>query len=232
MIEKLCVESKQNNRPSALVAKKGTFSNYSLRTKKIFPRPMYREEALKIIVSEIGSSDIVIATTGVLSRELFEYREFREEGHEKDFLTVGGMGHTSQIALGIALQKKNRQVFCLDGDGSMIMHMGSLAINATNNADNFKHIVFNNNAHDSVGGQPTVAGEINLQKIVEGFGYKWCKLAETGQQIKRAIKEMRLINGPAFLEVQVKKGFRGDLGRPTRTPLDNKLDFMNFLDDD
>lgn len=105
----------------------------------------------------------------------YSYRVSKDMGHEKDFLTVGSMGHTSSIALGVAMQKPKRQIFCLDGDGSVIMHMGAMATVGQSNLDNFKHIVINNGAHDSVGGQPTDAGnheDFSFSKIAQGCGYK------------------------------------------------------------
>jgi len=221
--------SKIENRPCALLVKKGTFEEYKFQTKNRYERPLYREQAIKIVVDSLHKTDIVVSTTGVASRELFEYREKLNVGHEKDFLTVGGMGHTSQIALGIALQKQDRQVYCLDGDGSLIMHMGSLAINASMKCKNFKHIIFNNSAHDSVGGQPTVGGQIDMKSIAINVGYKWGRIVVEKDEIKSALSEMTEIDGPALLEIQVKKGFRKDLGRPTTTPIQNKEAFMNFV---
>jgi phosphonopyruvate decarboxylase len=221
--------SKKENRPCALLVKKGTFKEYKFQTKNRYERPLYREQAIKIVVDSLHKTDIVVSTTGVASRELFEYREKLNVGHEKDFLTVGGMGHTSQIALGIALQKQDRQVYCLDGDGSLIMHMGSLAINASMKCKNFKHIVFNNSAHDSVGGQPTVGGQIDMKSIAINVGYKWGRIVAEEDEIKSALSEMTETDGPALLEIQVKKGFRKDLGRPTTTPIQNKEAFVNFI---
>ena len=227
-LNKLCQKAKKGSKPVALVVKKGTFSKYELKGKTPFDQPLFREEALEIVASEISKKSIIVATTGMLSRELFEIREKQNDKHERDFLTVGGMGHTSQIALGIALQN-NRQVFCLDGDGSMIMHMGSFAINARSEATNFKHILFNNSAHDSVGGQPTVAGKMDLEKIIKGFGYKWFKSISIKDDIRNAIKDIKDINGPAFLEIRIKAGSRKDLGRPTISPVNNKIGFMEFI---
>jgi phosphonopyruvate decarboxylase len=231
IIDLLATKAKNNNKPVALVIKKDTFNKYELLNKTIFDRTYTREEAIQQIIPEIPNKAILVATTGMLSRELFEYRSQRKEGHEKDFLTVGGMGHANQIALGISLQKKDNQVFCLDGDGSILMHMGSLAINGIVAKANFYHIVINNNAHDSVGGQPTVAGDIDLQKIASGFRYSWFGLATSADEIKKSLKIMQSINGPTFLEIQVKTGNRKDLGRPTIKPADNKYDFMRFLDE-
>ena len=218
-----------SNIPCALLVKKGTFESYKLKLNKFYERDLSREEAIEIIINELNEDDVVVSTTGVTSRELFEYREKKSQSHEKDFLTVGGMGHASQIALGISIFKKNRTVFCIDGDGALIMHMGGLAINAHNAAGNFKHIVMNNSAHDSVGGQPTVGNKIDLTGIAVSLGYSWSKKVSTKNEIINAMKEIRKINGPALLELQVKKGFRADLGRPTVSPIENKKSFMKFL---
>jgi len=221
--------AKKENKPCALLIKKGFFEDYKFQSDILYERPLYREQAIEIIVNNLNEPDIVVSTTGVASRELFEYREKLKSGHEKDFLTVGGMGHTSQIALGIALQKKNRQIYCLDGDGSLIMHMGTLAINANMNCRNFKHIVFNNSAHDSVGGQPTVGGRMDIPSIALNVGYQWAKMVSEESEIRLALNEMANIDGPALLEIQVKKGFRENLGRPTTTPIQNKEAFMSFV---
>jgi phosphonopyruvate decarboxylase len=219
-----------SNIPCALLVKKGTFESYKLKLNKSYERDLSREEAIEIIINELNEDDVVVSTTGVASRELFEYREKKSQSHEKDFLTVGGMGHASQIALGISIFKKNRTVFCIDGDGALIMHMGGLAINAHNAAGNFKHIVMNNSAHDSVGGQPTVGNKIDITGIAVSLGYSWSKKVSTKNEIINAMKEIRKINGPALIEIQVKKGFRKDLGRPTVSPVENKKSFMKFLE--
>ena len=197
--------------------------------KERFDRPLFREQAIELIVEELHGTDIVISTTGVTSRELFENRAKSGQSHEKDFLTVGGMGHASQIALGIALEKKDRQVFCLDGDGAFLMHMGSIAINASMKCSNFKHIIFNNSAHDSVGGQPTVGSKINFLEIVKSCGYKWVKRVSSIKDIRNSMQELQSIKGPALLEVQIKSGFRKDLGRPTNSTNKNRELFMEYI---
>jgi phosphonopyruvate decarboxylase len=228
-LKKMLSIAKKDNRPCALLIKKSFFDEYKLQSDVPYKRPLYREEAIEIILNSLDEPDIIVSTTGVTSRELFEYREKLNTGHEKDFLTVGGMGHASQIAIGVALQKQNRKIYCLDGDGSLIMHMGSLAINASMNCKNFKHIVFNNCAHDSVGGQPTVGGKINIISIALNSGYKWGMVVSNKSEIRSALGEMKAVNGPAILEIQVKKGFRDNLSRPTTTPIQNKKTFMEFL---
>ena len=218
--------------PCAILVKKATFESYKLKLERRYERELNREKVIEIIINNLEKDDIVVSTTGVTSRELFELREKYSESHEKDFLTVGGMGHASQIALGISLFKKNRIVYCIDGDGALLMHMGSLAINANNAGDNFKHIVINNCAHDSVGGQPTVGDKIDLTGLALSAGYVWAKTALDKTNITNLIQEMKGVKGPALLEIQVKKGFRKDLGRPTISPLENINSFMEFLDND
>jgi phosphonopyruvate decarboxylase len=190
-----------------------------------------REDVLKLVVSEFTDRDIVIGTTGMLSRELFELRVGRKQGHEKDFLTVGCMGHASSIAAGIALHKSKRQVFCLDGDGASIMHMGTMATIGQNGTDNLKHIIINNGAHDSVGGQPTDAGNpgFSFTKIAQGCGYKETASVHEEGDIREAVRRLRECKGPGLLEIKCAPGHRKNLGRPTRKPIENKSDFMHFV---
>jgi phosphonopyruvate decarboxylase len=230
IVKKIVIKAGNLNTPYALLVKKRAFESYKLKLDKYYARDLFREEAIEIIINELNPDDIVVSTTGVASRELFEYRTKKSQSHEKDFLTVGGMGHASQIALGISLFKKNRTVFCIDGDGALIMHMGALAVNANNAGDNFKHIVINNCAHDSVGGQPTVGDKIDIRGIATSAGYRWSKKVSTIEEIIKTIQEMIEVKGPALLEIQVKKGFRKDLGRPTINPKENKKSFMKFLE--
>jgi len=171
----------------------------------------------------------VVSTTGMISRELFECREQMKQSHGSDFMTVGSMGHSSQIALAVASLKTDRKVYCLDGDGALIMHMGSLAIIGSRGPANFKHVLLNNGAHDSVGGQPTAGFSIDIQSIVKACGYKVSYMAETSEEIIEKMNMLQTSSGPAFLEVRVKKGARKDLGRPTSSPIQNKRAFMDVL---
>jgi len=213
----------------ALVVEKETFEDYKLQTVIESGFMLGREDAIKIVAGALGDRDVVVSTTGMISRELFEYRESVSQGHAKDFLTVGSMGHASQIALGIALQKPERKVFCFDGDGATIMHMGSMAITASKNPINYHHVVFNNGAHDSVGGQPTVGLNIDLENIALGCGYKKVWSVSTKKNLKIVLPDFINAEGPVMLEVKVKKGNRKDLGRPTITPIQNKESLMDFL---
>jgi phosphonopyruvate decarboxylase len=180
-----------------------------------------------MIVDAIGDS-VVVSTTGKTSREVYELREAKGQDHAHDFLTVGSMGHASSITLGIALEQK-KQVYCLDGDGAFIMHMGSAAVIGAQSCKNFKHIVINNGAHDSVGGQPTAGADVALGAIAKDCGYVAIYTADDEKSLKDALSELALSEGPSFLEIRVKKGARSDLGRPTSTPADNKKAFMEFL---
>ncbi len=214
----------------ALVIRKGTFEEYKLSAPQgqtCFS--LNREEAIQQVVSSMREQDVVVSTTGMISRELFEYREALGQGHARDFLTVGSMGHASQIALGIALEAKGRRVYCFDGDGATLMHMGSMAIVASMVPENYVHVVFNNGAHDSVGGQPTVALGINLPQIATACGYKHVLSVSDSIELEKALCELNRLVGPIFLEIRVKKGARKDLGRPTTTPEENKEAFMSFL---
>jgi len=229
IVKKAINHMKNNNEPYALIVKKGTFESYELQNKKTNHFLLKREEAIKLIVPLLNEKDVIVSTTGKTSRELFEFRSKTINGNYKDFLTVGSMGHSSSIALGIALHKPNRQIFCFDGDGALIMHMGALSSISQLKPDNFKHIVFNNFAHDSVGGQPTAADIINISGIARENGYKLILKAETSEDIILAVNKLKKSIGPALLEINLNRGAREDLGRPTRTPLENKLDFMKFL---
>ena len=219
----------ETHEPFAFVIPKGTFEEYKLQQDGEVILPLKREAAIQLIASSLSKEDIIVSTTGMISRELFEYRTSAFMEHEKDFLTVGSMGHASQIALGIALEKKKCKVFCFDGDGSTLMHMGSLAIIGSLHPDNYVHVIFNNGAHDSVGGQPTVAFNIDLCKIAQACGYEAALAVSDSDSLCEALKRITYMHGPILLEVKVRKGARKDLGRPTTTPLQNKDTFMLFL---
>jgi phosphonopyruvate decarboxylase len=192
--------------------------------------PLSRESAIHQIAESLHESDIVVSTTGKTSRELFEYRAKNKSiDLGQDFLTVGSMGHASQIALGIALQKPDRQVFCLDGDGALIMHMGGMAIIGNQTVENFKHIILNNGTHDSVGGQPTVALQMDIPAIAQACGYRGARTVVSAEELSDALMWLRTEAGPCLMEVRVRTGARPDLGRPTTSPQENKKQFMRHL---
>ena len=213
----------------ALVIEKDTFDSYSLQNVEKNDLTLSREEAIQTVAAALSEKDAIVSTTGMISRELFEYRTAMNQEHKRDFLTVGSMGHASQIALGIALEKTDRRIWCFDGDGATIMHMGSMAIVAQKSPKNYVHVVFNNGAHDSVGGQPTVGLHIDLPRVARAVGYKHTYSVTTEEDLTDVLSEVKSIDGPTLLEVKVKKGNRKDLGRPTTTPIQNKEALMEFL---
>ena len=223
------VKALQNKEVFALVIEKDTFEDYMLQNVEVNELVMSREEAIQTVAASLGEKDCIVSTTGMISRELFEYRAGMNQGHERDFLTVGSMGHASQIALGIAMAKLDRKVWCFDGDGAAIMHMGSMAIVANKAPKNYVHVVFNNGAHDSVGGQPTVGLKIDLPAVAKAVGYKNTCSVDSKEALAEALKEVVTMEGPSLLEIKVKKGNRKDLGRPTTTPIQNKEALMHFL---
>ncbi len=223
------IKALQNKEVYALVIEKDTFEDYKLQNVEVNDLTMSREEAIQTVAAALGEKDCIVSTTGMISRELFEYRAAMNQGHERDFLTVGSMGHASQIALGIAMAKPDRKVWCFDGDGATIMHMGSMAIVANKAPKNYVHVVFNNGAHDSVGGQPTVGLKIDLPRVARGVGYKHTYNVSTKEDLLTVLKEATQVNELSLIEVKVKKGNRKDLGRPTTTPIQNKDALMDFL---
>lgn len=190
---------------------------------------LFREAIIRHI-TDVTGNDIIVSTTGKASRELFEIREANNQSHESDFLTVGSMGHSSSIALGIAFNKPDSKVWCIDGDGAVLMHMGSLAVIGANKPYNMVHIVVNNGAHETVGGIPTVAGAIDFVQIAKGCGYPSAVCVDTYKDLDIALIQAKKINQLSFIEVKSAIGSREDLGRPTTTANENKKNFMKYLE--
>ncbi len=230
-IDRAVTHMKKKNSSYAFVVRKGTFESYALKNDGEERYKLTREEAIKLAAEKLDGREVIISTTGMISRELFEYRKGKNQNLGRDFLTVGSMGHASQIALGIALSKPNREVYCFDGDGSVIMHLGSLAVIGEKKPRNFKHIVFNNGVHDSVGGQPTAGFSINIPEIAKACGYKETWSAETAEEAEEKIELLKKAEGPSLLEIKVRKGHRKNLSRPDKSPEENKNNFMNFLEE-
>ncbi|MBO6066970.1 MAG: phosphonopyruvate decarboxylase, partial [Kiritimatiellae bacterium] len=207
---RMAQKAQAESRPVALVVRKGLFAEYKLQNKKPDIAELPREQAIETVLKSLPEGAVVVSTTGMISREVYETRERLGLDHSRDFLTVGSMGHAIMIALGIARAQPTRKVYCLDGDGAGIMQMGNLAIAGQSGCTNLMHIVFNNAAHDSVGGQPTVGGAVSLTAIAEACGYN---------------RE----GAPNFKEIKVAKGARKDLGRPKEPPQVNKALYMQTL---
>lgn len=189
---------------------------------------MIREEIIEHIIKYSGD-DPIVSTTGKASRELFEIRERNGQSHKYDFLTVGSMGHASSIALGVAINKPGTRIWCIDGDGAALMHMGSMAVIGNDRPRNLIHIVINNGAHETVGGMPTVAGGINLTAIADACGYPNVVSVSDPDSLDKALENAKNNDGLSFIEVMSSIGARADLGRPTTTALENKQNFMDYL---
>lgn len=214
-------------RSVAFVVRKGALA-YDRKVSYMNAYGMRREAVIRRIVRASGG-DPVLSTTGKASRELYEIRERNGEDHQYDFLTVGSMGHASSIALGVALHRPGTKVWCIDGDGAALMHMGAMAVIGQTAPENLIHVVINNEAHESVGGMPTAAGEIDLLKIAEGCGYKRVYRAQDPETLDQTLRSAREGEGLAFLEVKAAIGAREDLGRPASSPKENKKAFMEYL---
>ena len=215
-------------RPAALVVRKGALTSAS--------RPVYgnsyamtRERAAEIIVSHTSDTDLIVSTTGKLSREIFEIRQRNGQPHFRDFLTVGSMGHAAMIALGMAERLPGRRVWCLDGDGAAMMHLGALALIGHRAPADLVHIVINNGAHETVGGMPVCSGALNLPALAKAAGYAAVLSADSEDSLSAALSSLPVSSGPVFLEVRCACGARADLGRPTIAPRDNLNDMMEFI---
>lgn len=216
-----------DGRSVAFVIRKGALS-YGQKPVYRNSYIMRREEILQHIVTFSGE-DPLICTTGKASRELFEIRTANSQSHKYDFLTIGSMGHCSSIALGIATQKPNTRIWCIDGDGAVLMHMGALAVLGAIAPQNLIHIIINNSAHETVGGMPTVANQIDLAMIAKACGYPNTVTVNNFEELDIELKEARSRHELSLIEVKASIGAREDLGRPTITALENKRNFMNYL---
>ncbi|SFQ11536.1 phosphonopyruvate decarboxylase [Butyrivibrio proteoclasticus] len=189
---------------------------------------MIREEIIRHIIA-VTDGDPIISTTGKASRELYEIREINKHSHKYDFLTVGSMGHSSSIALGVALNKTNERIWCIDGDGAVLMHLGAMAVIGDNRPRNMIHIVINNGAHESVGGMPTVARNIDLISIAKACGYPYAVSINNYEKLDRELEKAKTGDELRFLEVRSSIESRKELGRPKTMPLENKKRFMEYL---
>ncbi len=211
----------------AFVVRKGAIT-YDEKVEYKNENSMSREEIIRHI-AELSGEDPVISTTGKASRELFEIREAKGQSHKYDFLTVGSMGHASSIALGVALNKPDQRIWCIDGDGAVLMHMGSMAVIGAHKPQNMIHVVINNGAHETVGGMPTVAGETDLVAIARACGYPYAVSVDNSETLDRELAGACSRGTLSFIEVKCSIGAREDLGRPTTTALENKQNFMGYI---
>lgn len=221
-------ETMAHGRVAAMVVRKGALTcaekpDYSNG------RAMTRETAAEVIVREAGARDVFVSTTGKLSRELFEIRERLGQGHEKDFLTVGSMGHASSIALAVALAKPDRRIWCLDGDGAALMHLGAMHVIGQRGPVNLLHVVINNAAHETVGGMPVCEGGLDVSAAARAAGYPAVYRADSPETLGEALRSAQDCGSLALVEVMCAGGARADLGRPTTTPRENRDALMRFI---
>lgn len=223
--------AEEKNVPVAIIIKKGILEEYKAKREVKTNYEMKREDAIKAIIANLDGSEAIVSTTGKTSRELFEYRIVKGE-NPRDFYTIGSMGCSASIALGIALQKPDKKVFVFDGDGAVLMQMGALSTIGHYKPKNLYHLVFDNRSHDSTGGQPTNSSTVDFEKVALACGYTSAKTVERREDLITIIKDIKKHNGPSLVIINVNKGARKDLGRPTTTPIQNKEAFMRFLNQD
>lgn len=229
-IARITGTARETNQPVALLVEPEAFEPYTLSDETL--HAMSRETAVQTIAASIGKRDVIVSTTGKASRELFEYRERTGSGHSKDLLIVGGMGHASVVAYGIAKQQPTRNIFVIDGDGAALMHLGALPFIGSYKPKNLYHFVINNGAHESVGGQPTVARTVDLTAIALAAGYREAYTVFSHAELKKTMASITDQTGPVLVEVITNTNSRPDLTRPTISPVDNKRAFMEFLEKD
>lgn len=211
----------------AFIIRKGALTE-APKMEYVNDNKLVREQVIRHIVN-IAQKDPIISTTGKASRELFEIREANGQGHEYDFLTVGSMGHCSSIALGVALNKPQQKIWCIDGDGAALMHMGALAVIGNNKPKNLVHIIINNGAHETVGGMPTVAGNMDWVNLAQACGYPHAVSVDDFESLDQELTIAKRRDALALIEIKCALGARGNLGRPTTTALENKQSFMKYL---
>ena len=227
--ERIIETIKKTEKPFAILVKKDTFSSYSFES-STNKYNLKRESSIEIILNNLKDEDVLVSTTGKTSRELHEISKNKKSNNPL-FYTIGGMGHSSQIALGIS-NFSSKRVFCFDGDGSIIMHMGSMGIIGNNSNDNYFHILFNNGTHESVGGQPTIGRDINFELLSKSLGYKKYFKLTTREKLENFFKKtITSINGPVFIEILIDSSSRSDLGRPNKTPLQQKFIFQKLMNE-
>ncbi len=227
ILKKATYYMRKNNKAFAFVIRRNIFEPLDEKAEEKNDKPS-REEAIKAVLKSLDGNEIVISTTGKISRELFENRVNKEDCSH-DFYNIGAMGCAQSIAFGIALNKKNKKVFVFDGDGSVLMQMGALATIGHYSPKNFYHIIFDNQSHDSTGGQPTCSNTVCFDRVAQACNYKYVKIAADVASIEKAVKNLKKKNGPSMLVIKIKKGSRNNLGRPTLPPRKHKEKFMQYL---
>lgn len=228
-VRRLLDKARADRTPVAAVISRQSFKPLPRPQRQDEEMTLTRERAIEVTVGLLPTDALVVCTTGMASRELYEIRERTGRDSVRDCLIIGAMGHASQIALALALSRPEREVVCLDGDGAAIMHMGSFAVAGTSSAANFKHVLLNNGAHDSVGGQPTAGQRIDFPALACACCYGWAQRVADERELIRGVRELLAQPGPAFLEARVRCGARANLGRPRMSPAEHVTAFRHYL---
>ena len=228
-LKEVIAHFKANKSPYAFIVRKKFFQNYDLEKAVIKKYIISREEAISVIMQNLNNDEIIVSSTGFVSRELYEYRESNIKDHYKSFYNIGSMGCASSIGLSIALQKPNRKVIVFDGDGAAIMQMGAFTTIGKYSPSNYVHIIFDNNSHESTGGQPTNSDTIDFAKIALACNYKSAKLIKTKSALIKTIPEIKEQIGPLLVVIKIQKNARPDLNRPEKTPKELKNALMNYF---
>lgn len=211
----------------AFIIRKGAIS-YEGKVEYDNDNTMDREEIIQHIV-RVSDEDPIVCTTGKASRELFETRVANGQSHKYDFLTVGSMGHSSSIALGVAINKSDTRIWCIDGDGAVLMHMGAMAVLGANAPQNMVHVIINNGAHETVGGMPTIASKIDMVGLAKSCGYPYAISVNTFEALDKELEAAKQRDELSMIEVKCSIGARENLGRPTTTARENKDNFMEYI---
>jgi len=212
-IKRMINLSKSKNEPAIILVQKDSFLTYPNNKNQVVDSDLTREQALRMILSDLPNHYFTVCSTGKISREVYEIRDELELGHNHDFLTVGSMGHCSSIALGLSLGNPSNHIICIDGDGSLIMHMGSLATMAKVASKNIHYVLINNFAHESVGGQETASKYVDISRLAESCKFKNYYFANNYSTLNKQWAEF--IKEPfSFFEIRVMQGARQSLGRP------------------
>ncbi|MCM3745166.1 phosphonopyruvate decarboxylase [Sporosarcina luteola] len=229
----------EKHQPFFFVVKKDTFEKENLkpedrsihRNKKKIEKTSSDEvpsrmETLNVINRRKDEKTVQLATTGKTGRELYEV-----EDCSNNLYMVGSMGCVSSLGLGLALARKDLNIVAIDGDGSLLMRMGSLATNGTYQPENMLHILLDNQSHDSTGGQRTVSHNVNFVDIAAACGYEKSIYIHSLEELENEINEWKKTKGLTFLFIKIAKGSKQNLGRPTVTPSEVKIRLQRFIND-
>lgn len=214
-------------KPVALIVPEGVFEKYEGK-EKADEYSLVREEVIGHIIEKLNGDEVVVCTTGKSGREFYESNTAAGNKISKYLLSVGAMGHANHIALGIK-GKSNEKIVMIDGDGAVLMHMGSLPVIAHHATTDFIHIVINNGSHESVGGQPTEGFFVDCCKMALACGYKKAVCIKDETELTDWLSNGFDSTETQFVEIRTNRSSRPDLGRPSGIPIDWKHDFMNAL---